>query len=118
VSKTLLIFFLLGLANFSFAQDSPNYYVQFKVESISDKTDAEHIDKKMSGRKGIISTHTDHITSTYFCTMTGGAGYVFEDFENWFQKLGYEISCFNKGIEGDGGMVSPHELKNCEDSNN
>jgi hypothetical protein len=118
VNKACSIFFFLFLTQLSFGQDSPDYYVQFKVESVSDKNDAVHIDKKMSSRKGIISTHTDHITSTYFCTMSGEAGYVFEDFASWFEKLGYEISCFNKGMQGDGGMVSPHELKNCEDSNN
>ena len=99
------------------AQDSPNYYVQFKVKFVGSPDDAKSIDKKMSARKGIISTHTDHVTSTFFCTMSGEAGYVFEDFETWFDKMGYEILCFNKGIQGDGGMLSPHFLKNCEDSN-
>ena len=103
--------------NNSFGQDSPNYYVQFKIKSVGSLDAARQIDKKMAGKKGIISTHTDHITSTYFCTMSGDSGYVFDDFESWFQKMGYEIVCFNRGIQGDGGMISPHELKNCEESN-
>lgn len=101
-----------------FSQESPNYYVQFKVVGVGSQDDASGIDKKMLGKKGIISTHTDHITSTYFCTMTGEAEYVFDDFEAWFEKMGYTIVCFNKGMQGDGRMVSPHDLKNCEDSNN
>ena len=116
--KNLLLIGLLFCSVLSFAQDSPDYYVQFKVKFVGSEDQAKSIDKKMAGRKGIISTHTDHITSTYFCTMSGEAGYVFEDFESWFEKMGYEILCFNKGIQGDGGMVSPHDLKNCEDSNN
>lgn len=99
------------------AQDSPDYYVQFKVKTISQTDEARAIDKKMSAKKGILTAHTDHVTSTFFCTMTGDAEYVFEDFENWFTKMGYEIACFNKGIKGDGGMMSPHAFKNCEDFN-
>lgn len=102
----------------AYSQDSPDYYVQFKVNSVTTIEQAKAIDKKMEGKKGIISTHTDHITSTYFCTMSGEAEYVFEDFESWFEKMGYEIVCFNKGIRGDGGMMSPHALKDCEDFNN
>lgn len=101
-----------------FGQDRPEYYVQFKVKFVSTAEQAKEIDKKMASRKGIITTHTDHVTSTYFCTLSAEVEYVFDDFENWFEKLGYEIVCFNKGINGDGGMMSPHELKNCEESNN
>ncbi|MBD3636885.1 MAG: hypothetical protein HUJ25_06030 [Crocinitomicaceae bacterium] len=72
----------------------------------------------MKHKKGIISTHTDHITSTYFCILSGDMGYDFKEFENWFNKMGYEIKCFNKGIQGDGGMIPPHDLKNCEEINN
>ena len=117
MKKILVLIVFLSLLGTSFSQDSPNYYVQFKVKFVPSKDAATSIDKKMAGRKGIISTHTDHITSTYFCTMSGDAGYVFDDFETWFRKMGYEILCFNRGIQGDGGMISPHELKNCEESN-
>lgn len=113
----LTIFILLFLAFHAPAQQGTTYYVQFKVSSVADLESAELIDKKMSTKKGILSTRTDHITSTFFCTMSGDMTYAFEDFESWFKKMGYEISCFNKGIQGDGGMVSPHELKNCEESN-
>lgn len=115
--KRLIVLATVLVAAMSYGQDSPNYYVQFKVEKVSSDTDAAMIDKKISSKKGIIKTHTDHITSTFFCTMNGEAEYIFDDFEGWFEKLGFGIVCFNKGIQGDGRMVSPHELKNCEDSN-
>jgi hypothetical protein len=109
---------LLILAGFwGKSQDSPNYYVQFKVSTVSSEDEARVIDKKMKSKKGIITTHTDHITSTFFCTMTGDAECVFDDFKSWFEKMGYEIACFNRGIQGDGGMMSPHAFKNCEEFN-
>lgn len=118
MKKIFVLIVFMSFLGISFGQDSPDYYVQFKVKFVATKDAAAAIDKKMAGRKGIITSHTDHITSTYFCTMSGEAGYIFDDFEAWFQKMGYEILCFNRGIQGDGGMMSPHELKNCEDSNN
>jgi hypothetical protein len=27
--------------------------------------------------------------------------------------MGYEITCFNKGIQGSNALISPHELKVC-----
>jgi hypothetical protein len=113
----LLGLFLILWGINGFSQDSPDYYVQFKVNSVGSEDQAKAIDKKMEGKKGILSTHTDYVTSTYFCTMTGDAEYIFDDFETWFEKMGYEIVCFNKGIRGDGGMMSPHVLKKCEESN-
>lgn len=117
MNKLLSLFIFIFLVNSVIAQSGTTYYVQFKVSSVTDIESAEEIDKKMSSKKGVLSTRTDHITSTFFCTLSAEGDYDFEDFENWFKKMGFEISCFNKGIQGDGGMVSPHELKNCEDSN-
>ncbi|MFT4600645.1 MAG: hypothetical protein ACI857_000821 [Arenicella sp.] len=118
MKTTLLIatFFLFGF--YSKAQDRAAYFVQFKINKITSELEAKTIDKKLSGKKGILSTKSDHITSTYFCTLSAEAEYSFDEFESWFHKLGYEISCFNKGLHGNGGMKSPHELKNCVEINN
>ncbi|UKN03087.1 hypothetical protein K6119_06120 [Paracrocinitomix mangrovi] len=115
--KILTITIFASLFFTSYGQDSPNYYAQFKVLTITQKEEALKIDKKIATKKGIISTHTDHLTSTFFCTMTGDVDYDMDDFTSWFSKLGYEITCFNKGIQGDDRMISPHELKKCEKSN-
>ena len=113
-----VIFFLFVFHScFAFSQDRPVYFVQFKITKITSLEQAKAVDAKMSNRKGILSTHTDYITSTYFCTLTAEADYIFEDFQNWFLKLGYEISCFNKGIQGTSELLSPHFLKNCEENN-
>lgn len=111
-----LIIVLISFAT-AYTQDAGSYYVQFKVKKVSSPEDADLINKKIGNKKAIISTHTDHVTSTFFCTMGPEAEYTFDDFEGWFKKLGYEIVCFNKGITGDGRMISPHELKICEENN-
>ncbi len=117
--KTFLILFLFffGILNSTWAQDRPVYFVQFKVKTVSTAEQAKQIDKKILSKKGIISTHTDHVTSTFFCTLEAEAAYIFEDFEGWFSKLGLEINCFNKGQQGSSDMISPHTLKNCEENN-
>lgn len=117
--KSLLVVIILifGISSNSFSQDRPIYFVQFKILSVNSADQAKSIDKKIMSKKGILSTHTDHITSTFFCTLEADAAYVFEDFQSWFSKIGYEIACFNKGQQGSGAMISPHELKNCEETN-
>ena len=117
--KTLKIVILLvfGYSSYALSQDRPVYFAQFKVKSVNSIDQAKLIDKKILSKKGIISTHTDYVTSTFFCTMEADVEYVFEDFESWFSKLGYEVSCFNKGQQGTSDMISPHELKNCEENN-
>jgi len=113
----LFSLFVLSIVFGASAQDRPAYFVQFKILKVNSELEAQNIDKKLKSKKGIISTRTDHITSTYFATLSAEAEYDFDQFESWFQKLGYEISCFNRGIHGNGGMRSPHELKNCEENN-
>lgn len=117
-SITLLtsLFCLLQLNNAS-AQAETTYFVQFKILKVNTTEEAKAIDKKLGSKKGMLSTHTDYKTSTYFCTLSADSQYNFEDFESWFLKLGYEISCFNKGIHGVVSMISPHELKSCEEFN-
>ncbi|MEO9532642.1 MAG: hypothetical protein ABJG68_16565 [Crocinitomicaceae bacterium] len=113
----ILGFILLNSTNQVIAQDLPTYFVQFKITKVGSLEEAKEIDKKLGSKKGILSTHTDYKTSTYFCTLSAEAEYSFENFQSWMSKLGYEISCFNKGLQGTTSMVSPHELKNCEETN-
>ena len=118
--KKVIIMLGLVLMNWavSNAQVTSAYFVQFKISAVTSESQALMIDKKIGNKKGILTTHTDFRTSTYFCTLDMETDYTFENFESWFIKLGFEISCFNKGLQGVGTMISPHELKNCEENNN
>ncbi len=116
--KSVLIIFLLGLLSISATQknsQSTKYFIQFRINVINDEKQARQIDHKMKNKSGISSSKTDHITSTFYCSLNPGADYTEVDFENWFTKMGYEISCFHKGIQGVDNVISPHELKSCVD---
>lgn len=90
-------------------------FVQFRIITLSEDSQAETIDHKMNNKSGIESSKTDYITSTYFCTLKPGTDYTEDDFVGWFSKMGYEISCFHKGVQGVDHVYSPHELKVCVD---
>ncbi|MBK6953498.1 MAG: hypothetical protein IPO32_15705 [Crocinitomicaceae bacterium] len=87
--------------------------MQFRVLAIADAETAKLIDQKIGSKAGIIESRADHITSTYFCLLTADSGYTEEDFKTWFAKLGFEITCYTKGVQNLDVMVSPHVLKNC-----
>ena len=113
--KVIKSVFLFGLVLFvqSFYAQSTQYFIQFRILSVADLRTAEMIDSKMKSKTGIVESRTDYITSTYFCLLKVDADYSKEDFENWFTKLGFSISCFTRGIQNTDMMVSPHVLKNC-----
>ena len=111
---SLLFIFTFGVFRI-FGQSTT--YVQFKILQVSNADEALRIDEKIKSKKGILTSKTDHLTSTYFCTLSYDSDYSENHFINWFKKLGYEITCFNKGVSGDGKMISPHELKECSESN-
>ena len=111
--KSFIIVIAFFLALHASSQENPSYFVQFKISQVSSIEEAQVIDKKIGTKKGIVSTHTDYKTSTYFCTYSTEVDYTFEDFQSWLSKLGYEISCFNKGIQGSASLISPYELKGC-----
>lgn len=92
-----------------------SYFIQFKIDKITTNEQAVVIDQKMRSKSGIKISRTDYLTSTYFCVLKPGIEYTKENFENWFDKLGYKITCFNKGIQGEDKSISPHILKNCND---
>ena len=52
-----------------YSQSNSLYFVQFKITTVNTEKEAKTVDNKIARKKGIISTHTDHITSTYFCAM-------------------------------------------------
>lgn len=97
----------------SFYAQTTQYFVQFRITAVADIETAEMIDAKMKTKSGIVESRTDHVTSTYFCLLKVDSEYSKEDFENWFAKLGFSISCFTRGIQNADMMVSPHVLKNC-----
>jgi hypothetical protein len=113
MNKFLLIIFFSLISVFADSQDETSYFVQFKISQVGSLEEAQNIDKKIGAKKGILSTHTDYKTSTYFCTLGAEIDYTFENFQGWFSKMGYEITCFNKGIQGSNALISPHELKVC-----
>jgi hypothetical protein len=104
---------LLSLLMLSFSNQTNYHFVQFRVLAIADAETAKLIDQKIGSKAGIIESRADHITSTYFCLLTADSGYTEEDFKTWFAKLGFEITCYTKGVQNLDVMVSPHVLKNC-----
>lgn len=117
--KRNLLFVLISLAvmNFSFRNSSSDvsYFIQFKIDTISTSEEALQIDQKMRSKSGIKISRTDYITSTYFCVLKPGVIYTEDNFTTWFSKLGYEIRCFNQGVQSQDKSISPHILKNCND---
>ena len=114
--KLIVLFLFFGMYSGGYSQTVS--FVQFKVNKISTAEEAKIIDDKIASKKGIISSRSDYVTSTYFCSVSSESDYTFEDFNAWFQKLGYEIGCYNAGTYGNTEMISPHELKKCEVNNN
>lgn len=116
-TKTLILTLLIGLLALSFTKydTEVSYFVQFKIDTISTNEQAMVIDQKMRSKTGIKISRTDYITSTYFCVLKPGTEYTKENFENWFEKLGYKIYCYNSGIQGQDKSISPYILKNCQD---
>jgi len=110
--KYFLLVFLLLVCYIAKTQ-SPNYYVQFRVITITDAETADQINQKLGSKTGFIESHADYITSTYFCLISLDSNYTEEDFVNWFAKLGFEITCYTRGIQNRDVMVSPHILKTC-----
>lgn len=111
----LIILSLVLTINSSFVNQQNQFFVQFRVTAIADNESAQAIDNKMKSKSGIIESRTDYVTSTYFCLLSADADYTKEDFENWFAKMGYTISCYNRGLQNTDMMVSPHILKDCVD---
>ena len=108
----LLIVFAM---NSSFVSQPSQFFVQFRITTFVVSEAALLIDNKIKSKSGIIESRTDYVTSTYFCLLSAEADYTKEDFENWFAKLGYSISCYSRGVQNIDMMVSPHVLKDCVD---
>ena len=108
----LLLFCLFSIIGIS---QETTHFVQFKVQTINSVEDALELDKKMSNKSGITKSRSDYKTSTYFCILKPGTIYNKEEFTKWFYKLGYVISCYNMGIQGQDRIISPYELNDCEE---
>lgn len=115
--SVLLLLIAVSVLGFSFKNSDVeiSYFVQFKIETLHSNDEAMLIDQKMKSKSGIKISRTDYITSTYFCVLKPGVEYTRSNFETWFSKLGYEIKCFNQGIQAQDKSISPHILKNCTD---
>jgi hypothetical protein len=113
--KVILFTIAIAIIGFSFnnVTQETSYFIQFKISTISTSDQAMVVDQKMKSKSGIKISRTDYITSTYFCVLNPGVIYSEDNFINWFSKLGYEISCFNAGIQSQDKSISPYVLKNC-----
>ena len=112
----LLLIIITALCySFKPVQNSESYFIQFKINSISSNDQAMLVDQKMRLNSGIFISRTDHNTSTYFCVLKPQIQYTQAEFENWFNELGYTISCYNTGIHRTDKVLSTHTLKNCQD---
>lgn len=109
----ITVLFILFAINSSFIFQTTQFFVQFRITTPVDSEAALTIDSKIKSKSGIIESRTDHVTSTYFCLLSADADYTKEDFENWFAKLGYSISCYSRGMQNEDMMISPHILKDC-----
>jgi len=109
----IVVLLIVFISNSSFVSQTNQYFVQFRITTFLDSEAALVIDDKIKSKSGIIESRTDYVTSTYFCLLSADADYTKEDFENWFAKLGYSISCYSRGIQNADMMVSPHILKDC-----
>jgi len=99
--------------NSSLIYQADQFFVQFRITVIADSESALAIDTKMKSKSGVIESRTDYVTSTYFCLLSADVDYTKEDFENWFAKMGYSISCYSRGVQNSDAMISPHVLKSC-----
>lgn len=114
-----LALLLVLTLSYSFAtkQTETSYFVQFKINTVSSNDQAMVIDQKMRLKSGIKLTRTDYMSSTFFCVLEPQIQYSEQDFKNWFEQLGYKISCYNTGIQGKEQIIAPIILKNCHDEN-
>lgn len=97
------------------ASAQSNIFVQFRIVTPLDQQMAAEVDKKMSGKDGVLESRTDFVTGTYFCLLNPESTFTKENFVAWFTKMGLEIACYTKGIQGTDATISPHVLKTCTD---
>ena len=109
----ILIFGLIGFSGTMEKNQEHQYFIQFKIHTISTNEEATAIDDKIGGKSGIFSIQTDHITSTCFCLLNPGDDYSEDDFIGWFKKMGYAISCFHKGVQSVDAVLSTKKKKKC-----
>jgi hypothetical protein len=116
MKNTFLSILLISLFSLSFnshKNDELSYFVQFKIFTVNSQSDAMLIDTKMRHKSGVMMSRTDHITSTYYAVLNPGVDYTEAQFIKWFDKLGYTIGCFYKGVFQQNEIIAPHTLKNC-----
>jgi len=117
--KKILALLVILITSLSFTlkptQDDTSRFIQFKINTITTNDQAMLIDQKMKLNSGIYMSRTDHSTSTYFCVLKPQIEYSETDFQNWFNALGYEISCFNTGIHRQDKVKSINNFNNCQD---
>lgn len=114
--RNIYLIVMLALASLSAttSESGQQFFVQFKIFTVSSIQEAEQIDEQMRLHSGIEVSRTDASTSTYFCIINGDYNYTEQDFVSWFQTMGYGIGCFSKGVRGVQPTTSPHILSNCQ----
>lgn len=115
----LLLLVALVLVSFqnkseTISQKIDRHVILFNIESALTIEDAQAIDLKMSAKDGILASRTNPDNSIYFCYSLKSKGLTESDFINWFNEMGYKISCFDKIVEGKGVSKTFEELENCK----
>lgn len=110
----IMIFALFAISANYKSNQVTQYFVQFKVNTISENSQAMVVDQHMNTVAGVDISRTDYITSTYFCVLSPGISYSETDFTTWFEDLGFSISCYYQGIQNVDNVISPNDLKDCQ----
>ena len=82
------------------------YFVQFIVSDVNNKSEAVEIDMKMRELPGVQSSRMDYVSKKYYAIIDGEHKYNEEFFNDKFKKLGFQITCFRRGIHGKDKVIN------------
>lgn len=75
-------------------------FSQFIVEDADTREEAQMIDKHMRAQAGVLVSRMDSHSRKYFIVHDSNYSYDEAYFTKTFEKLGFEIKCYNEGIHG------------------
>ncbi len=111
----LLVYSLATSFGIAESNQTDTYFVQFKIINLNSQDDASKIDNLMRAKSNIQISRTDVINDVYFCVLSSGISADENQFRTWFRDMGYEISCFNAGLQFVDRLIPPTTLKLCQD---
>ncbi|MDX1350283.1 MAG: hypothetical protein R3279_08550 [Putridiphycobacter sp.] len=96
------------------AEKQDLHEIMFNINAVLTYDEAQAIDKKISLKDGIFVSRTNPSNSIYYCLSEVDKNLNETQFKEWFNEMGYEISCFNKIVLGKGVSKTFDELENCK----